>query len=107
LPSAPAPRHNSLVTVRHDPEGAEIATLRSCGLSFAGCRVLEIGCGDGRLTRLYAAEASSVIAIDPDREAIRSFDVGAIGSVDVRAVAFAEFAHPERSFDLVLLSWAL
>src|SRR5438477_5312539 len=33
-------------------------------------RVLEIGCGDGRLTFQYAPRALSVLAIDPDRPSI-------------------------------------
>jgi predicted RNA methylase len=33
-----------------------------------GARVLEVGCGDGRLTRRYADRASRVLAIDSDPE---------------------------------------
>jgi 2-polyprenyl-3-methyl-5-hydroxy-6-metoxy-1,4-benzoquinol methylase len=35
-----------------------------------GARVLEIGCGDSRLTFLYALAALSVLAIDPRSTAI-------------------------------------
>ena len=39
-------------------------------VSLSGKRVLEIGCGDGRLTLEYAPIASSVMAIDHDRPSI-------------------------------------
>ncbi|TML16804.1 MAG: methyltransferase domain-containing protein [Actinobacteria bacterium] len=38
---------------------------------FRNQHVLELGCGDGRLTLGIAAEAASVLAFDPDAEAIR------------------------------------
>ena len=37
---------------------------------LAGRRILEIGCGDGRLTREFAPLASSVVAIEPDQARI-------------------------------------
>ena len=37
-----------------DPEGAHLAALRQLG-DFGGRRVLELGCGDGRLTLGIAA----------------------------------------------------
>ena len=47
-----------------DPERAALKHLiAACGLS--GATVLEIGCGDGELTRQYAQRASKVIGIDP------------------------------------------
>src|SRR5207302_9087609 len=52
-----------------DPEGAHIAAL--CRLAdFSGQTVLELGCGDGRLTLGIAADAASVLAFDPDAEAV-------------------------------------
>jgi ubiquinone/menaquinone biosynthesis C-methylase UbiE len=46
-----------------DPE-AEMAALRELG-GLEGARVLEVGCGDGRLTFRYTPAARSVLAIDP------------------------------------------
>ena len=53
------------MAIHEDPEQHEVAALARMVPSFAGLRVLEIGCGDGRLTQRYAARAGSVIAIDP------------------------------------------
>jgi 2-polyprenyl-3-methyl-5-hydroxy-6-metoxy-1,4-benzoquinol methylase len=53
-----------------DPNGEEAAMLAGFGVVLTGARVLEIGCGDGRLTLPIAAAARSVVAIDPDEAAI-------------------------------------
>ena len=55
-----------------DPEENELRTLRQISGSFTAKRVLEVGCGDGRLTFRYACEARSVTAIDPDPNKIAS-----------------------------------
>ena len=52
-----------------DSEGEHLAALRRLA-SFSGERVLELGCGDGRLTVPIAAEAAFVLAFDPDAEAV-------------------------------------
>ncbi len=52
-----------------DPEGAHLAAL--CRLAdFRDQRVLELGCGDGRLTLGIAPVAASVLAFDPDAEVL-------------------------------------
>ncbi len=52
-----------------DPERAVTAL---CG-NLDGARVIEIGCGDGRLTFRYAAAARSVLAIDPIEAYFKDF----------------------------------
>jgi ubiquinone/menaquinone biosynthesis C-methylase UbiE len=47
-----------------DPEGNETRTIHEL-VDFTGKDVLEIGCGDGRLMRRYAARAASVLGVDP------------------------------------------
>ena len=51
-----------------DPEGAHLAALRRLA-DFSRARVLEVGCGDGRLTLGIAEQAESVFAFDPDEAA--------------------------------------
>jgi 2-polyprenyl-3-methyl-5-hydroxy-6-metoxy-1,4-benzoquinol methylase len=93
-----------------DPEGAHLAALRRLA-QFDGARVLEMGCGEGRLTWGIAAEAASVLAFDPDAASIAEAQASvAVELVDrvVFRVASAEEIEIERgSFDLVVFSWAL
>ena len=57
------------MTIRSDPENNEIRALFDL-VDFSGKHVLEIGCGDGRLTWRYAEAAAHVTAIEPFEEAI-------------------------------------
>jgi len=57
------------VTPVLDPEGAHLAALHRLG-DFRGRSVLELGCGDGRLTVGIARQAAHVLAFDPDAEAV-------------------------------------
>jgi 16S rRNA A1518/A1519 N6-dimethyltransferase RsmA/KsgA/DIM1 with predicted DNA glycosylase/AP lyase activity len=52
-----------------DPEGAHLAALRRLQ-DFTGARVVEVGSGDGRLTPGIAERAASVLAFDPDEDAV-------------------------------------
>ena len=69
--------------------------------SLRNKRVLEIGCGDGRLTLQYAPVASSVLAFDPDR-ADRGID-----NVDFRVGSIEQLADRGARFDVALFSWSL
>jgi 16S rRNA A1518/A1519 N6-dimethyltransferase RsmA/KsgA/DIM1 with predicted DNA glycosylase/AP lyase activity len=89
-----------------DPEGHEAAALAA--RIPRGCRVIEIGCGDGRVTRRYSDRMRSVIACDSDVEAIAAFRAAGVPvNVTVHAVSVDQFAAPEASVDVVLFSWAL
>ena len=90
------------MAIHEDPEQHEVAALARMVPSFAGLRVLEIGCGDGRLTQRYAARAGSVIAIDPD-EALRA----AMPAVDARAIGIDMLDLPPHSVDVAIFAWSL
>jgi 16S rRNA A1518/A1519 N6-dimethyltransferase RsmA/KsgA/DIM1 with predicted DNA glycosylase/AP lyase activity len=94
------------MAIEEDPEGHEADALQAAMPSLASRRVLEIGCGDGRLTRRYAHLAGSVVAIDPDAAAIARLS-SALPHVDARAIAAGELVLPPRSVDVVLFSWSL
>ena len=98
------------VTSVLDPEGEHIAALRRLG-NFRDRRVLELGCGDGRLTLGIAAEAAAVLAFDPDAEAVgeaRRFLPAILADrVSYRVASGKEIEIERHSFDLVVFSWSL
>ena len=94
------------MAIIEDPEAHEVAALRRLVPSFAGLHVLEIGCGDGRLTRRYAAAAASVVAIDPKAESIAALRAEQ-PSVDARAMGIEDLVLPPHSIDVAILSWSL
>jgi 16S rRNA A1518/A1519 N6-dimethyltransferase RsmA/KsgA/DIM1 with predicted DNA glycosylase/AP lyase activity len=94
------------MAIIEDPEDHELTALEAVAASFASRRVLEVGCGDGRLTKRYAHDAASVVAIDPDADAIAELRL-ALPRVDARAIGVEELDLPEQSVDLVLFAWSL
>jgi ubiquinone/menaquinone biosynthesis C-methylase UbiE len=99
------------VTVRIDPEGNETAALFALA-DIDGAEVLEVGCGDGRLTFRYAERAGRVTAIEPfagslARARERLSDAGP--AVEFRHASFEDFAAGAAPdvFDVTLLSWSL
>jgi len=93
-----------------DAEGAHLAAILRA-TDFSSKRVLEVGCGEGRLTFGIAPLAASVLAFDPSsedaalaraefpwelREKVR-FEVASAGEIEV----------PPQSVDLVFFSWSL
>ena len=96
------------MTVELDPEESEIRAFLELVPNLHRARVIEVGCGDGRLTRRYAARAASVLAFDPDEAAIAAMRSDRPpGNVEVRTDTVGGIDIPERSADVVLLSWAL
>jgi ubiquinone/menaquinone biosynthesis C-methylase UbiE len=93
-----------------DPEGAHLAALRRLG-DFRDQRVLELGCGDGRLTLGIAADAASVLAFDPDAAAVgearRLLPDELAERVTYKVASGKEIELKPVSFDLVVFSWSL
>jgi ubiquinone/menaquinone biosynthesis C-methylase UbiE len=93
-----------------DPEGAHLAAFLRLA-DFRDSRVLEMGCGEGRLTSGIAVEAASVLAFDPDAARVADAQAALPSELAERVafqVASAEEIEVERgSFDLVVFSWSL
>jgi ubiquinone/menaquinone biosynthesis C-methylase UbiE len=74
-------------------------------------RVIDVGCGDGRMALGCAPHASEVVGVDPDPEAIRLARKKArqLGVTNARfKVGVAqELPFPDEHFDVVILSWTL
>jgi len=73
-----------------------------------GTRVLDVGCGEGRLTGFAAARAASVYAFDPNAERVEK----AREAADAERVRFGvhgvEVLDVEReTFDIALCGWSL
>ena len=75
---------------RVDPEGVETQALAELARAD-GLRVLELGCGDGRLTWWLARTAASVVAV----------------KVELIAASATEVDLPPGEFELALFSWSL
>ena len=76
-----------------------------------GKRVLDLGCGDGRLALGVAGYAKRVVGVDPDQELIaiateRARDAG-LRNVRFVAGAGQELPFDDGAFDVVISSWAL
>jgi len=104
------------MTISLDLEENEIKTLFEFAGDLSRKGVLEIGCGDGRLTWRYAAKAAQVIAIDPNPEKVSRAEQNLPAELSERvtfhAIGLEEFAAqdpPDKAerFDLILLSWSL
>ena len=72
--------------------------------------MLEVGCGNGRLTLAYAPDARSVVAIEPNATLLARARVR-IRNAGIERVRF--FARPAQTgirggpYDVVLFSWSL
>lgn len=93
-----------------DPDGVEAATIREL-VALRGKRVLDVGCGDGRLSFVCAREGATVFGIDPEEEEIAAARDETPAELR-RRVLFevadaAQIELPKGEFPLALFSWSL
>lgn len=97
------------MTFLKDPEHNETNHLLKYA-DFSGRQILEVGCGEGRLTWRYAAKPAMTIGIDPDRNALRVANFDHPADLENR-VHFSN-AQAERlpfrkeTFDTAILAWS-
>jgi len=74
-------------------------------------RVIDVGCGDGRMALGCAPYASEVVGVDPDPSAIRLARAKARGlgaaNVQFKVGVAQELPFPDGHFDVAILSWTL
>ncbi len=95
--------------VEKDPEGSEARHLHEF-IGPVAQRVLEIGCGDGRLTWRYAAAMRQVVGLDLERDDLRVARIERPADLE-RQVIFAQadstrLPFKDGSFDLALFAWS-
>jgi ubiquinone/menaquinone biosynthesis C-methylase UbiE len=95
---------------RRDPDGAEPAAI-AAAVELADKRILEVGCGIGRLTSFAAAGATHVYAFDPHAERVAQARTSLARELRDR-VRFATHGAkaldvPRERFDLALCGWSL
>ena len=95
---------------RVDPEGVEVQALAELA-PVDGLRVLELGCGDGRLTWWLARSAASVVAVEVDEARLAaarsSIPSDLAEKVELIAASATEVDLPPGEFELALFSWSL
>jgi ubiquinone/menaquinone biosynthesis C-methylase UbiE len=93
-----------------DPEGTEISVIHEL-VDFSGADVLEVGCGDGRLTWRYGEEAATVLAMDMNGEKIERATEATPASLRSKLnFVVADIAKVELSpnaYDMAILSHSL
>ena len=97
------------MSVQKDPEQNETRYLRRYA-DFSGKRVIEVGCGEGRLTWRYARAAAHVAGVDLDRDGLR---VGWIERpsdlehlVTLAQADSTNLPFHTAGFDLAILAWS-
>ncbi len=94
----------------YPPPGMEVRLIQRF-VDLRGVRILELGCGDGRLTRQLAPLASAVVAVEPDRARValarRTARSEGIDNVSFRVGPAERLRVDGAPFDMALFSWSL
>ena len=98
------------MTLLKDPEGNERKFLNQF-VDFKDKRILEVGCGDGRLTWKYAGRSSFTAAFDPDHDQLRIARADSPPDLRdrvhfTRASAY-QIPFSKETFDIAILAWSL
>jgi ubiquinone/menaquinone biosynthesis C-methylase UbiE len=98
------------MTLQKDPERNEAKSLHEFA-EFKEKRVLEVGCGEGRMTWQYARATHHTFGIDSDRDSLRVARVDRpgelAGKVHFACAASEHLPFSKETFDLSVLAWSL
>jgi ubiquinone/menaquinone biosynthesis C-methylase UbiE len=98
------------MALRIDPEKNEVHALQAF-TDWRDMRVIEIGCGSGRLTRRLANLGAQIVAIDPDRKLIaaarKDLPARLADRMRFKVGSALDLKYPKQSFDIAVFSWVL
>jgi len=98
------------MSLQKDSDRNEIKYLRKF-VDLKDKRVLEIGCGEGRLTWQYADATRSTVAVDVDRDSLRVARVDAPFDLKERihfgCCVSERLPFAKEKFDIAILAWSL
>ena len=95
---------------RRDPEAAELQHLQQIA-GILGPRLLEIGCGVGRLTWILGRLSPEIIAVDPElaslQEALAARPVRLRRKTPFLQAKAEHLPFPKERFDTAIFAWSL
>ena len=98
------------MSIQKDSERNESKYLHKFA-DFTNKRVLEVGCGEGRMTWQYAKETHKAIGIDLDTDALRIANADRphdLANKAYFACAASEYLpFSKETFDIAVLAWSL
>ncbi|MDX1436556.1 MAG: class I SAM-dependent methyltransferase [Anaerolineales bacterium] len=92
-----------------DPEEIERRYLEKIH-ALDGAHVLEIGCGNGRLTQRYGSRAISVTGVDPEETVVDARQIRPLPGgtrLDLLRASATELPFRRESFTTAILAWSL
>ena len=91
------------MAIRSDSAGLEKSYLLDMLSGDDGC-ILEIGCGDGRLTRKYAQRTRQVVGVDLPRSLPSAGRASVADVMDVAAASGVALPFRDGSFEQALFA---